>query len=60
MDGFRNLLAAEDAEEAIERRATDEDGAEGWAVQLSDAAGGEWLAVSRRQLGAVRQVLGQG
>jgi hypothetical protein len=29
-------------------------------VQLSDAAGGEWLAVSRRQLAGVREALGQG
>lgn len=54
----RNAVVALAAVRALERRANDEDGAEGWAVQLSEAAGGEWLAVSRRQLAAVREALG--
>ena len=49
-------------ERALERRKladSDEEGSEiGWAVQV--AATGEWLAVSRRQLGAVREALGAG
>jgi two-component system, LytTR family, response regulator AlgR len=59
----RNALVARHAVRALERRrladADDEaggDGAEiGWAVQV--AATGEWLAVSRRQAGAVREAL---
>jgi two-component system, LytTR family, response regulator AlgR len=61
----RNALVARHAVRALERRrladAEDEaggDGAEiGWAVQV--AATGEWLAVSRRQAGAVREALEQ-
>jgi len=62
-DGFlrvhRNALVARHAVRALERRAATvaEDGAsvEGWAVQMAHS--GEWLAVSRRQLGAVREAL---
>ncbi|MBA3623309.1 MAG: DNA-binding response regulator, partial [Methylibium sp.] len=38
--------------------ASEEEGAEGWAVQVSPTE--EWLAVSRRQIGAVRQALADG
>jgi two-component system response regulator AlgR len=60
----RNALVARAAVRALERRkladADDEaDGAEvGWAVQV--AATGEWLTVSRRQAGAVREAIEQG
>lgn len=54
----RNTLVARDAVRALERRAIEgEDGGEGWAVQV--APNGEWLAVSRRQLTAVRDALAQ-
>jgi two-component system response regulator AlgR len=54
----RNALVARDAVRALERRAIEgEDGGEGWAVQV--APNGEWLAVSRRQLSAVRDALAQ-
>ena len=59
----RNALVARDAVRALERRKLadaddDGDGAEiGWAVQV--AASGEWLAVSRRQVSAVREALEQ-
>jgi two-component system response regulator AlgR len=51
----RNALVARHAMRALERRADADEGAESWAVQV--APGGEWLAVSRRQLGAVRDAL---
>ena len=57
----RNALVARAAVRALERRriadAEDEgEGADiGWAVQV--AATDEWLAVSRRQVGAVREAL---
>lgn len=52
----RNALVARHAVRALERRAVDgDDGGEGWAVQV--APNGEWLAVSRRQLSAVREAL---
>jgi two-component system, LytTR family, response regulator AlgR len=53
----RNALVARHAVRALEKRPTPEDpaGAEGWAVKV--AATEEWLAVSRRQLAAVRQAL---
>jgi two-component system response regulator AlgR len=57
----RNALVARDAVRALERRKlADQDdegeGAEiGWAVQV--AASGEWLPVSRRQVGSVREAL---
>ncbi|WP_284615172.1 LytR/AlgR family response regulator transcription factor [Aquabacterium humicola] len=56
-DGFlrvhRNAVVAVSAVRALERRG-DDDGEEGWSVQMSN---GDWLAVSRRQLTAVREVL---
>jgi two-component system response regulator AlgR len=53
----RNALVARASMKQLERR-DDPDGGEGWAVQVS--AVGEWLAVSRRQVGEVREVLSQG
>lgn len=55
----RNALVARSAVRALERRAlpgadADESG-EGWAVRVEPA--GEWLAVSRRQLPSVRELL---
>lgn len=49
----RNALVARSAVRRLERR-DDPDGAEGWAVQVGD---GEWLAVSRRQVPAVKEAL---
>lgn len=43
---------------ALERRASEEEGAEGWAVRVAPTD--EWLAVSRRQAGAVREALAAG
>jgi two-component system response regulator AlgR len=63
-DGFlrvhRNALVARSAVRALQRRRGDgacgEEGhAEHWAVQVVPT--GEWLAVSRRQLAAVRDAL---
>ena len=60
----RNALVARDAVRALERRKlADQDdegeGAEiGWAVQV--AASGEWLPVSRRQVGSVREAIEKG
>lgn len=51
----RNALVARRAVRALERRAVD--GEDGWAVQV--APSDEWLAVSRRQLAAVREALTQ-
>ncbi len=52
----RNALVARRAMRALERRTlTDEDGAEGWAVRMSPVD--EWLAVSRRQVAAVREAM---
>ena len=54
----RNALVARHAVRALERRVLndgDDDGGEAWAVQV--AATDEWLAVSRRQVGAVREAL---
>ncbi len=49
----RNALVARHAVRALEKRG---DGAEeGWAVRVAPAD--EWIAVSRRQLGAVREAL---
>lgn len=64
-DGFlrvhRNALVARSAVRALQRRrgegGGDEGGAEHWAVQVQPT--GEWLAVSRRQLQAVRDALRQ-
>lgn len=62
-DGFvrvhRNALVAKAAVRTLERRVLDADDggapAETWAVRIE--ATGEWLAVSRRQLPAVREAL---
>jgi len=60
----RNALVARDAVRLLERRrmAEHDDDASGneigWAVQVAPVD--EWLAVSRRQLGAVREALGSG
>lgn len=54
----RNAIVAKSAVRALERRASEEEGAEGWAVRVGP--GDEWLAVSRRQLGAVREALAAG
>ena len=63
-DGFlrvhRNALVARSAVRELQRRRADpaladEGNAEHWAVQLTPT--GEWLAVSRRQLAAVREAL---
>jgi two-component system response regulator AlgR len=55
----RNALVARDAVRALERRIIagegDEEGGEGWAVCMAPVA--EWLAVSRRQVAAVREAL---
>jgi two-component system response regulator AlgR len=57
----RNALVARHAVRALERRkladSEDEGNEIGWAVQV--AATGEWLAVSRRQVSAVRDALEQ-
>jgi two-component system, LytTR family, response regulator AlgR len=57
----RNALVSRHAVRALERRKladSDDEGNEiGWAVQV--AATGEWLAVSRRQVSAVREALEQ-
>ena len=59
----RNALVARGAVRALERRAAsepgpDDGGAEGWAVRVAPTD--EWLAVSRRQLTAVREALAEG
>jgi len=63
-DGFlrvhRNALVARSAVRALQRRrgdgsSADEGHAEHWAVQVQPT--GDWLAVSRRQLTAVREAL---
>jgi two-component system response regulator AlgR len=55
----RNALVARDAVRALERRVVagegDEEGGEGWAVCMAPVS--EWLAVSRRQVAAVREAL---
>jgi two-component system response regulator AlgR len=55
----RNALVARHAVRALERRTlageSDDDGTEGWAVCMAPV--GEWLAVSRRQVAAVREAL---
>lgn len=50
----RNALVAREAVRSLERR-DDADGTEGWAVQVRHT--GEWLAVSRRQVPAVKEAL---
>jgi two-component system response regulator AlgR len=55
----RSFLVAKAAVRALERRAlADEDGGEGWAVQVAPL--GDWLPVSRRQVAAVREALAAG
>jgi two-component system response regulator AlgR len=58
----RNALVSRAAVRALERRAvagSDDEGNEvGWAVQVAPL--GEWLAVSRRQVSAVREALEAG
>lgn len=62
-DGFlrvhRNALVARRAVRALERRqfeaSGDDEASEGWAVRVSPTD--EWLAVSRRQVAAVREAL---
>lgn len=54
----RNALVARKAVRALERRVLgdgDEEGGEGWAVCMGPVD--EWLAVSRRQVAAVREAL---
>ncbi len=54
----RNALVAHQAVRALERRVlagSDEEGGECWAVRVAPLD--EWLAVSRRQVGAVREAL---
>jgi len=53
----RNALVARHAIRALEKHHDPEDG-DGWAVRLDGVS--EHLAVSRRQLAAVREVLGRG
>jgi two-component system response regulator AlgR len=58
----RNALVSKGAVRALERRAVngadDDNGEVGWAVQVAPL--GEWLSVSRRQVGAVREALESG
>jgi two-component system, LytTR family, response regulator AlgR len=55
----RNAIVARRAVRALERRAlagdSDDDAGEGWAVRIAPVD--EWLAVSRRQVAAVREAL---
>jgi two-component system response regulator AlgR len=55
----RNALVARNAVRALERRVIagegDDEGGEGWAVRMAQVD--EWLAVSRRQVAAVREAL---
>jgi two-component system response regulator AlgR len=55
----RNALVAKRAVRALERRAiageNADDGMEGWGVCIAPV--NEWLAVSRRQVAAVREAL---
>lgn len=51
----RNALVSRQAMKALERRADDPDGGEAWAVQVIPTL--EWLAVSRRQVTAVREAM---
>src|SRR3989344_5037048 len=53
----RNALVSRLAMKALERRADDPDGGEAWAVQVLPTQ--EWLAVSRRQVSAVREAMAQ-
>jgi two-component system response regulator AlgR len=51
----RNALVSRHAMKALERRADDLDGSEAWSVQVWPTQ--EWLAVSRRQVSAVREAM---
>ena len=51
----RNALVSRQAMKALERRADDAEGGETWAVQVVPTM--EWLAVSRRQVTAVREAM---
>ena len=51
----RNALVARHVMRALERRADDADGGETWAVQVLPTL--EWLAVSRRQVAAVKEAM---
>ena len=51
----RNALVSRHAMKALERRADDAEGGETWAVQVVPTM--EWLAVSRRQVTAVRDAM---
>ena len=51
----RNALVARRAMKALERRADDDEGGETWAVQIMPTQ--VWLAVSRRQVTAVREAM---
>ena len=54
----RNALVARASVRALERRSLgdgDDEGGEGWAVRMGPVD--EWLAVSRRQVAAVREAL---
>ena len=51
----RNALVARHVMRALERRADDVDGGETWAVQVLPTL--EWLAVSRRQVAAVKEAM---
>jgi two-component system response regulator AlgR len=54
----RNAIVAKAAVRALERRASEEEGSEGWAVRVAPTD--EWIVVSRRQAGAVREALAAG
>ncbi len=58
----RNALVAKAAVRRLERRVLSDvdadDAGESWAVQV--APGGDWLAVSRRQISAVREAIAAG
>jgi len=58
----RNALVARRAMQALERRLVPGEGtddvAEGWAVRVAPV--GEWLAVSRRQVSAVKEAIAEG
>lgn len=52
----RNALVARRSMKALARRADDEEGGEAWAVQVMPTQ--VWLSVSRRQVTAVRDAMG--
>jgi two-component system response regulator AlgR len=53
----RNALVARRAMKALARRPDEEDEGETWAVQIMPTQ--VWLAVSRRQVTAVREAMGE-